>query len=175
MACLQHQGKIVHQHHVKDTSLQLADSSKLSASFIIVPLHAVLSSESAHVQPTRLVTFLCQLCWSQKKALFDFLETLWLGHWEAWKPVTQPWQNLMPSEMWQTVTCNIHLWPFLVCKAVSLDLILFACVNGRGQENHTNTDLMEGGKRLLKAEQSAMAFAGFFLAKDSLHLKLPRK
>lgn len=34
---------------------------------------------------------------------------------------------------------------------------------------------MESGERPLKAEQSAMDFAGLFLAKDSLHLQLPRK
>lgn len=33
---------------------------------------------------------------------------------------------------------------------------------------------MESGEKPLKAEQSAMEFGGLLLAKDSLHLKLPR-
>lgn len=114
--CLKHQERIVHEHRVRETSLHFAGSNRLSASFIIVHLDIFLSNESAQVQPTRLVTFLFQPCWSHKKVLADFFETLWLGHWEAWKPVTQPWQNLMPSETWQTVTCNIHLWSFLLCN-----------------------------------------------------------
>lgn len=52
------------------------------------------------------------------------------------------------------------------------DIILLLCVSGKGQRNYTNTSFMEGGKRVLKLEQSEMAFVGFFLAEDSLHLKL---
>lgn len=66
-----------------------------------------------------------------------------------------------------------HSYPAI--NVLSLDLFLFACVNRKCQRNYPSTSFMEGGERLLKAKQSVMTFAGFFLAKDSLHLKLPRK